>query len=90
MDRGRISSGELRLQEIDYQEDLSQLQDPEHIDEVDYSSFSELPEAEQVLIFRYDEIGLRGDGAFEDAVIVGIFLYDAQGFSRADMIAKGE
>jgi len=47
-------------------------------------------EAKEVLIFRDFEIGVRGCGTFQNAVIVGIFLDNVQGLGWHDTIRDGE
>ena len=54
------------------------------------AGITELPQTEQVLVFTYDEVGLGGRSAFEDAVVGGIFLNDVQYFGRGNMITEGE
>lgn len=44
-----------------------------------HAVISERPQTEQVLAFADDEVRFSGCGAFEDALVVGIFLNDVFG-----------
>ena len=51
---------------------------------------AELPQAEQVLVLADDEVRLCGRSAFENAVVVGVFLDDVQRLGRGDVVAECE
>ena len=45
---------------------------------------------EQVLVLADDEVRFCRRSAFEDAVVVGVFLNDVKCFGRGDVIAEGQ
>jgi len=54
------------------------------------SASTELPKSEQVVVFADYEVRFGGRSAFEDAVVVGVFLNDVQYFGRGDVMTERE